>query len=31
VRVSDNETQINDLLAAEITKGIKAGWEKIEA
>ena len=31
VRVSDNETQINELLAAEISKGIKAGWEKVEA
>lgn len=31
VRVSDSEDQINDLLAAEITKGIKAGWEKVEA
>lgn len=30
IRVSDSETQINELLAAEITKGIKAGWEQFE-
>jgi len=31
VRVSDSETQINELLQAEIKKGIKAGWEKVES
>ena len=31
VRVSDSETQINELLAAELASGIKAGWEKVEA